>query len=77
MFLREYSFELSTKMPTSDEYCPHCDNHFLLVAKTPKPNLNIESADVRADSRILKDPRIEGEQELSISNAEHFLNRLG
>lgn len=35
----------------SDEYCPHCDNHFVLEAKTPKASLQVEGEDVRKDSR--------------------------
>jgi hypothetical protein len=35
----------------SDEYCPHCDNHFVLDAVTPKASLQVESEDVRVDAR--------------------------
>lgn len=35
----------------SDEYCPHCDNHFVIDALTPKPSLQVEGEDVRKDSR--------------------------
>jgi hypothetical protein len=38
-------------MRGSDEYCPHCDNHFVLEAKIPKPHLEVEGEDVRIDSR--------------------------
>jgi hypothetical protein len=34
-----------------DEYCPHCDNHFVLNAVTPKASLNVEGEDARIDSR--------------------------
>ena len=44
----------------ADEYCPHCDNHFVLPAKTPAAALSVESADVRVDNRMLKDDRIAG-----------------
>lgn len=37
--------------PKSDEYCPHCDNHFVLEAKTPLPALKVEGEDVRVDNR--------------------------
>ncbi|KAH9464163.1 hypothetical protein MJO28_002202 [Puccinia striiformis f. sp. tritici] len=37
----------------SDEYCPHCDNHYILEAKTPKPILGIETEDSRVDNRGL------------------------
>lgn len=35
----------------SDEYCPHCDNHFVIDAKTPEARLEVEGDDVRIDSR--------------------------
>ena len=35
----------------SDEYCPHCDNHFVLDAKTPQAALKVESGDTRIDAR--------------------------
>jgi hypothetical protein len=37
----------------SDEYCPHCDNHFVLDALTPKVALNVEGEDARIDSRFV------------------------
>lgn len=47
----------------SDEFCPHCDNHYVLEAITPKLGLGIESEDTRIDSRMIsnKDPRIRRE----------------
>jgi hypothetical protein len=35
----------------SDEYCPHCDNHYVLEALEPKAALKVESEDVRMDAR--------------------------
>ncbi|KAH8110390.1 CHY zinc finger-domain-containing protein, partial [Phellopilus nigrolimitatus] len=35
----------------SDEYCPHCDNHYVIEAKTPQPVLTVEADDVRRDPR--------------------------
>jgi hypothetical protein len=35
----------------SDEYCPHCDNHYVLDAVTPKAALKWESEDTRVDAR--------------------------
>jgi len=35
----------------TDEYCPNCDNHFVLPAKTPKPVLKLEAEDIRKDAR--------------------------
>lgn len=42
----------------SDEYCPHCDNHYVIDAKTPHAVVGVESEDVRIDSRMLKDERV-------------------
>lgn len=39
--------------PSSDEYCPHCDNHFVLEAVTPKPTLQVEGDDTRMDNRYV------------------------
>ncbi|KAN0062402.1 hypothetical protein ACQY0O_005285 [Thecaphora frezii] len=41
----------------SDEYCPHCDNHYLIEAKTPTPMLSVEGQDARIDNRMIKDDR--------------------
>lgn len=35
----------------ADEYCPHCDNHFVIDAVTAKPRLEVVGEDVRIDSR--------------------------
>ena len=35
----------------SDEYCPYCDNHFVIEALIPKPRLEVEGEDVRKDAR--------------------------
>ena len=35
----------------SDEYCPYCDNHFVVEALTPKPRLEVVGEDVRKDAR--------------------------
>ena len=41
-------------MRDSDEYCPHCDNHFVLDAKTPKASIQVEGEDARIDSRYVQ-----------------------
>ncbi|KAL3476446.1 hypothetical protein BJX99DRAFT_258382 [Aspergillus californicus] len=61
----------------SDEYCPHCDNHFVLEAVTPKQTLQLEGDDVRIDSRMLKDDRVRADQERSIFTAKDGADRLG
>jgi hypothetical protein len=37
----------------SDEYCPNCDNHFVIDAITPKAALKVESEDTRVDARYV------------------------
>ncbi len=61
----------------SDEYCPHCDNHFVLDAKTPKPALKVEGADARVDPRMLKDDRVQAAQQRSIFDVRDAAERLG
>ena len=61
----------------SDEYCPHCDNHFVLEAKMPTPALNIEGEDARIDARMLKDDRVRVEQQRTIFDVKDAGNRLG
>ena len=46
-----YFFMWRWLMSGSDEYCPHCDNHFVLDAKTPKASIQVEGEDARVDSR--------------------------
>lgn len=61
----------------SDEYCPHCDNHYVLEALTPKPTLQVEGEDVRIDARMLRDDRVRREQERSIFDVRDAAERLG
>ncbi|KAF9012614.1 hypothetical protein BDQ17DRAFT_1232186 [Cyathus striatus] len=35
----------------SDEYCPHCDNHYVIEAKTPQAMIGVEGEDTRVDAR--------------------------
>ncbi|OCH91875.1 hypothetical protein OBBRIDRAFT_811958 [Obba rivulosa] len=42
----------------SDEYCPYCDNHYVLEAKTPQAVLGLEGEDPRIDARLLRDDRV-------------------
>jgi len=61
----------------SDEYCPHCDNHFVIDALTPKASLQVEGEDVRKDARMLKDDRVRGEEQRTIFNVKDASDRLG
>ncbi|CAE6419295.1 hypothetical protein ACGC1H_001891 [Rhizoctonia solani] len=57
----------------SDEYCPHCDNHFIIEAKTPKPMVGVEGEDARKDARMLRDERM---KQLDLSLDDEFADLL-
>ena len=61
----------------SDEYCPHCDNHFVLEAKEPKARLEVEGEDIRKDARMIRDERVQGKEQVSIWEDEGEAVRLG
>jgi len=61
----------------ADEYCPHCDNHFVLEAKTPKAGLRVEGEDARVDARMIRDERVAHEGERSIFDVKDAPDRLG
>ena len=61
----------------SDEYCPHCDNHFLREALEPKPRVEVEGEDVRRDARMLRDERVKGKEEWGVWDDEGEAVRLG
>ncbi|KAJ3115992.1 hypothetical protein HK098_006725, partial [Nowakowskiella sp. JEL0407] len=42
-----------TAFEESDEYCPHCDNHYIIPAKTPQMGIGVEGE----DARMVKDFR--------------------
>ncbi|KAJ5466606.1 hypothetical protein N7539_009562 [Penicillium diatomitis] len=67
----------ASEFEESDEYCPHCDNHFVLEAKTPQAALQVEGADVRMDNRMLKDERVRGDEEKSLFNIRDTTHRMG
>ena len=66
-----------TLIKRSDEYCPHCDNHYVLDAVTPKPKLKVEGEDTRVDPRLLRDERMEQEKPQSIFDVRDAPHRLG
>jgi len=37
----------------ADEYCPHCDNHYVIAAKTAAPVIGVEGEDARVDNRCV------------------------
>jgi len=60
----------------ADEYCPHCDNHFVLEAVMPHAALKVESEDVRVDARMLKDDR-ERQKDFDENIEERTQTKLG
>jgi len=67
----------ASEFEESDEYCPHCDNHFVIEAVIPKPALKIEGEDARVDPRMLKDDRIREDKQRSIFDVKDAPSRLG
>ncbi|KAI0311924.1 hypothetical protein OF83DRAFT_1166165 [Amylostereum chailletii] len=65
-----------TTYEESDEYCPHCDNHYVLDAKTPQAVIGVEGEDARIDARLLKDERAKTDPARSIF-AQDNSDRLG
>lgn len=63
----------------SDEYCPHCDNHYVLEAKTPQARLEVEGEDVRKDARMIsgRDERAKQREMPSVWEDEGGEIRLG
>ncbi|EGD77814.1 CHY zinc finger domain-containing protein [Salpingoeca rosetta] len=39
----------------ADEYCPHCDNHYVIPAKTPELRIEVEGE--QGDHRMIRDER--------------------
>lgn len=61
----------------ADEYCPHCDNHFVIEAKTPTQALKIEGEDARVDNRMLKDDRVKQILAKTIFDPDEDADKLG
>lgn len=68
-----------TDYDESDEYCPNCDNHYVLNAVEPKAALKVESEDVRIDSRMVgnRDERTRGKDEIKLWDVGETADRLG
>ena len=61
----------------SDEFCPHCDNHFVLEAKTPQAALRVEGEDIRVDARMIKDERVKDDQDRNLWSHVDVSSKLG
>jgi len=71
------AFRKNTKeWEDSDEFCPNCDNHFVIDAKIPKAALKVESEDTRVDARMLKDDRVKQEKQQTIFDIDGGTERL-
>ena len=64
-------------MEESDEYCPHCDNHFVIEAKTPKAALSVESEDVRINNKFIKVERIKETRKRTMFDPDEDADKLG
>jgi len=60
----------------SDEYCPHCDNHYVVDAKTPQAVLSVEGDDLRINAKLLKDERVKIDSSQSLFDQD-VADRLG
>lgn len=67
----------ASEFEEADEYCPHCDNHFVIEAKTPKPAISIEGEDTRVDNRMLKDDRMKQPKKRTIFDPIEDADKLG
>ncbi|CAG8571920.1 10493_t:CDS:2 [Dentiscutata erythropus] len=54
----------------TDEYCPKCDNHYIIDAKTPQLGIGVEGDDPRLDNRMHKDERIKSDPQKSVFNQD-------
>ncbi|KAL0931927.1 zinc finger protein [Colletotrichum truncatum] len=61
----------------ADEYCPHCDNHFVIDAVTPKAAISVEGEDARKDSRMIKDERVRQQEGRTIFDPSDDADMLG
>ncbi|KAL7749056.1 hypothetical protein RI367_005460 [Sorochytrium milnesiophthora] len=41
-----------------DEFCPHCDNQYVIEAKTRQMEVGFETEDLRKDASFIRDPRM-------------------
>ncbi|KAK7676495.1 hypothetical protein QCA50_020569 [Cerrena zonata] len=65
-----------TTYEESDEYCPHCDNHYVIEARTPHAAIGVEGDDPRINSKLLKDERVKEDFSRSLFNQD-ITDRLG
>lgn len=63
----------------ADEYCPHCDNCYVIEAKTAKPAIGLESEDARVDNSVYEalDPRMKFNPNKDFHTREHRAKEAG
>ncbi|RYP71721.1 hypothetical protein DL771_004672 [Monosporascus sp. 5C6A] len=61
----------------ADEYCPHCDNHFVIDAAIPKPALTVEGDDARVNNKMIKDDRVRQERQRTMFDIQPDADKLG
>lgn len=44
-------FFFNSDYEEEDEFCPHCDNQYVIDALTPEASIGIETEDIRVDNR--------------------------
>ncbi|KAG0003939.1 DNA-directed DNA polymerase epsilon, subunit B [Modicella reniformis] len=60
-----------------DEYCPHCDNKFIVDAKTPQMGITVEGQDERMGGRFEKDMRMREDQSRSVFDPADISHTMG
>ncbi|OWZ28077.1 zinc finger protein [Cryptococcus neoformans] len=65
-----------TEYEEADEYCPHCDNQYVIEAKEPQAMIGVEGEDARIDNRMLKDDRVKEKPERSLFAAQDMSDKL-
>ncbi|AAW47068.1 hypothetical protein CNBN0510 [Cryptococcus deneoformans B-3501A] len=65
-----------TEYEEADEYCPHCDNQYIIEAKEPQAMVGVEGEDARIDNRMLKDDRVKEKPERSLFAAQDMSDKL-
>ncbi|KAF9112413.1 DNA-directed DNA polymerase epsilon, subunit B [Mortierella sp. AM989] len=59
-----------------DEYCPHCDNKYIVEAKIPKMALGVEGNDARMSERFEKDMRLKEDNSKSVFDPDADYSHL-
>jgi uncharacterized protein YbaR (Trm112 family) len=71
IFRKDLTYQfLTSNFDESDEYCPHCDNHYVIEAKIPHLGLGVEGD----DPRLMRDYR---EKQIQLLSDDLMADRLG